>query len=213
MRHFHDPADTSPASSHRRFAEWRWRGLVMLLALLFITGCAALAWGLGRELPWSSVFGVYISILAVTALLYKLPFRLYLYGIGFALLANAFGTVLNFYKYVPYYDKMLHFASGILLCEIGRVLFEGLLKRMQLSSHRSLTMLFAVLFAVAGAGVWEIYEFAADQLVPSVGMQGGNTDTMTDIIAGTLGALVYGLLSWGIARWRLASKKQDTSQK
>ena len=39
------------------------------LALLFITGCAALAWGLGRELPWSSVFGVYISILAVTALL------------------------------------------------------------------------------------------------------------------------------------------------
>ena len=45
-------------------------------------------------------------------------------------------------------------------------------------------------FSIAGAGIWEIYEFTADNLL-GINMQGDNTNTMGDIISGTLGALTW----------------------
>ena len=53
-----------------------------------------------------------------------------------------------------------------------------------------LCRLFSMFFAIAGAGIWEIYEFTADNLL-GINMQGDNTNTMGDIISGTLGALTW----------------------
>jgi uncharacterized membrane protein YjdF len=49
---------------------------------------------------------------------------------------------------------------------------------------------FAFLFAVAMAGMWEIYEFTVDHLFELHSQNGSLTDTMMDMICGTLGALV-----------------------
>ena len=46
------------------------------------------------------------------------------------------------------------------------------------------------MFSGAGAGIWEIFEFLADRIAGGQ-MQRGMVDTVTDIIAGNAGALVY----------------------
>ena len=52
---------------------------------------------------------------------------------------------------------------------------------------------FAFFFSSAFAGIWEIFEFTADRLAGG-DMQRGMVDTVTDIIAGNLGALTYFLI-------------------
>lgn len=49
---------------------------------------------------------------------------------------------------------------------------------------------FAFLFTVAMAGMWEIYEFTVDHLFGLHSQNGSLTDTMMDMICGTLGAVV-----------------------
>ena len=51
-------------------------------------------------------------------------------------------------------------------------------------------MIFAFFFSSACAGIWEIFEFTSDKLLGG-GMQRGMEDTVTDIIAGNGGALLY----------------------
>ena len=48
------------------------------------------------------------------------------------------------------------------------------------------------MFSGAGAGLWEIFEFVADKVAGGE-MQRGMVDTVTDMIAGNIGALVYGV--------------------
>ena len=62
--------------------------------------------------------------------------------------------------------------------------------------------LFAFLFAVTVGTLWEIFEFAMDQIVgtnmqkPMLGDPSGLTDTMWDMIVNALGALAISALGW-----------------
>ena len=49
----------------------------------------------------------------------------------------------------------------------------------------------ACMFSSGGAGIWEIFEFLADRIAGGE-MQRGMVDTVTDMIAGNIGALAYG---------------------
>ena len=60
---------------------------------------------------------------------------------------------------------------------------------------------FAFFFSSAGAGIWEIFEFTADKLAGG-GMQRGMVDTVTDMIAGNVGALAYAAFSLAKQRGR-----------
>ena len=82
------------------------------------------------------------------------------------------------------------FFSGILLAEVGRLFVVYLFKKYQLKLQQTMIALFAFLFSVSAAAVWEIYEFVVD-LILSTHMQGNNFNTMGDVISGTLGGLCY----------------------
>ena len=73
------------------------------------------------------------------------------------------------------------------------VLMEFVLKRKKLPQVKAVILLFALFFSFACAGLWEVYEFSTDQLI-GTSMQGDAFDTMTDIISGVLGGLVYFVL-------------------
>lgn len=101
------------------------------------------------------------------------------------LLANLF----NMYAVIPYLDKIEHLLSGAILFFVGQFILLRMVKRAGESSLPiNITLWFSFYFAVAMAGVWEIYEFTVDHLFGLHAQNGSLTDTMLDIICGTLGA-------------------------
>jgi len=115
------------------------------------------------------------------------------------------GETLRFYEKIPHWDDQLHFLSGALFCLCGCAFFK----------ERN-TALGAFSFSVMLATVWELIEFAFDSLFgtnmqkdkpikppvfnPGKVVQGidiGLSDTMTDIIVGSFGALLVLFLWFG----------------
>lgn len=103
------------------------------------------------------------------------------------MLANLF----SMYAVIPYLDKIEHLLSGVILYFVGQFTLIKMAKRKGLDSLPSnIINWFSFFFAVAMAGMWEIYEFAVDHLFGLHSQNGDLTDTMIDIICGTLSAVV-----------------------
>ena len=101
--------------------------------------------------------------------------------------------MLGGYHIISFYDLLLHFSSGILLVLVGDLLLTWLINRYQLSQlPTTFVVCFTLFFAIAAAGLWEVYEFCGDTFFHLQAQGGSLTDTMTDIIAGTIGA-VFGV--------------------
>lgn len=117
------------------------------------------------------------------------------------MLANLF----NMYGVIPYLDKIEHLLSGVILFFVGRFILIKMAKRKGLGGLPSnIIIWFAFLFAVAMAGIWEIYEFTVDHLFELHSQNGSLNDTMLDMICGTLSA--------GIASFYLYDKVRRTSR-
>ncbi len=172
-----------------------------LIAVLVVTTITCvLAYRAGINPPIGNVAGAYVSILAgvLIATLFKVSDRMYYFILVFVYFAEPVGSVLNLYRTFGPYDKIVHFFSGVLIAAFGMMLIWKLFERNRVDSHQKgklivPSILFAMTAAGAGAGIWEIIEFTID-IVVSGGMQRGMVDTITDMIAGNLGGLLYGLL-------------------
>ena len=162
---------------------------VLLLIVYTITYAISFTW----ETP---IAFYYYGMTAVTALLFILFLRnlkpLY-YAIFsfFTVMAQYFGSMLGGYHAISFYDLLLHFSSGILLILVGYLLYTALVRRYEIDSRAVLLpVLFSLFLAIAAAGLWEVYEFCGDTFFHLQAQGGSLTDTMTDIIAGSCGALI-----------------------
>jgi len=106
--------------------------------------------------------------------------------IALSLWFNTAGFIQGYYvQYYPYYDKVAHVISGIsvaLLAFLG-VIFIDRYWKMDLTEPFIIG--FTIIFGLAMAAAWEIYEFAIDSLFGGFlagRMQVDNTDTMLDMI-------------------------------
>lgn len=100
-------------------------------------------------------------------------------------LANEF----ELYRIIPFLDKFEHLLSGVILSFVGLLIFRNITKDEAAGRSQSkLAIWFTLYFAVAMAGIWEVYEFTADYLFGLNTQTGSLTDTMTDIICGAVGA-------------------------
>ncbi len=183
-----------------------------LIAVLILTTITCiLAFVTGINPPIANVAGAYVSILAgvIIAVLFKVPDTMYYFILAFIYFAEPVGSVLNLYRSFGPYDKIVHFLSGVLIAAFGMMLIWKLFERNRVDYHQKSkllgpSVLFAIAAAGAGAGVWEIIEFTIDIIV-SGGMQRGMVDTITDMIAGNLGGLLYGLLIF----WKYRKPKSE----
>ena len=131
----------------------------------------------------------------ITYLFFKITFlrkisTIYYCILGFIFLSMYLANVWNFYD-IPYYDKYLHLGSGVLIALIGYVLFIYLCGNpRELGINPLAPVVFSVIFAIAGAGVWEMWEFATDLIFGFSAQNGSLNDTMMDIICGTLMGLI-----------------------
>lgn len=111
---------------------------------------------------------------------------IYYINMTFIFLSMYLASVWNFYS-IPNYDKFLHLLSGAIIAIIGYVLFIYLTNDISRKEMNSLTpVIFVVLFAIAAAGMWEIWEFTTDSLFGLSAQNNSLNDTMWDIICGTV---------------------------
>ena len=166
--------------------------IYLFIALLAAIVTTWYAFYVGLNPPMGFLVGcacAYLGAFAVSCFL-KVPDFLYVFTLVFVYLASPLGSIMNFYRAIGPYDKIVHFISGILIACFGYVVIRKLLAGKE-GKLAVISGLFVFLFASSGAGLWEIFEYVTD-LISQGGMQRGMVDTVTDMIAGNLGGLLSG---------------------
>jgi hypothetical protein len=144
--------------------------------------------------------GIIVSALPLLLILLKKPFPAALvFGYFLFVFCSIYlGSITSFYRKYAWWDSTLHLYKGIYAGIAAVFVFKILSRGKGIS--RSLLFLFSFSLSAAASILWEIYEFAGDQLVTETMQRGGNKDTMIDLIAGTSGALLAGI--YNILRFR-----------
>lgn len=131
-----------------------------------------------------------VLLTVLTRLKFDLPiviaYLIFLFG------AQFLGSVLDWYR-ISWWDLLMHGISGAILAFLAIALYKKLVYQRadgQISS--GFLFLFILSFSALCGLLWETYEFSSDQLFGTV-MQADNTDTMTDLISGMIGALIIAL--------------------
>jgi len=106
------------------------------------------------------------------------------------------GEFQRFYEMFWWWDVFLHTFSGIIIGIIGFLWVHILNKEKKFSLSPLFVCVFAFSFAMMLAGIWEIYEFAMDQLFGFNMQKSGLVDTMWDLIVTAAGAFVISLIGY-----------------
>lgn len=170
--------------------------ICLIIALVLSTFTTMVAFKTGLNPPMGFLIGCVSAFVAATVVcfLLKVPQHLYILTLVFVYMASPLGSIMNFYRSIDSYDKVVHFFSGLLIAAFGYVFITKLLPVID-QRTKLIACIFAFLFASAGAGIWEIFEFATDKMAGG-GMQRGMVDTVTDMIAGNIGGMLYGVILW-----------------
>lgn len=115
-------------------------------------------------------------------------------NIIFVFFASIVGSCLSGYA-MPYFDKVVHFASGLLLCQVSYMLYSLITKRREPVSLEERRLVLCFSFVCNGfiALLWEFYEYAMLVFFNYDCIKHFSTgvhDSLTDMLAGTLGGLV-----------------------
>lgn len=165
--------------------------LILFVAALFINALCLLSVVIFTiETTHLKVIGSFAAVVIVGVLALPFPFKVYGSALFFVFFAASLGSCVNLYRHIQFYDRFVHFLSGILMAYVGYIVINFIFKKRKLPDDKLIKVLFASIFSCSCAAFWEIYEFTADQLI-NANMQGSNTNTMGDIISGVLGALLY----------------------
>lgn len=120
----------------------------------------------------------------------KIPFRIQLIYYIFLFAALSLGISCDLYKTVPYYDKVVHFGSGVVSTIVG---YYAIVFFKAQKTPQAFRMLFILGVSVIIAVLWEFFEFFCDKCLGQSMQQlvtPGVDDTMLDLIAATIGATI-----------------------
>lgn len=146
-------------------------GFIALAALTLTFVPRFLARGVGLRLP--------ASFLAATA--------------AFVFATIFLGEALDFYYRFWWWDMVLHFGSAM---GFGLLGFLGIFMMFEGDRYAAPPLAIGILSFCAAMTVgvlWELFEFAMDQLFGFNMQKSGLTDTMGDLIVNAAGALIAGL--------------------
>jgi hypothetical protein len=181
------------------FVYYGMRALVFVASVMFAVGG-----------DWSlALIAILVFVVMLVPSLLKRQWRLYLpFALDFSIVLFLFctlllGQLLRFYQLVPWWDKFLHFQSGLLLSVTGFVLVYILNEheKSPLDLSPGFLALFAVTFAITFGALWELWEYGIDILFHTYYWQGGSAvsaigDTMDDLLADTIGAIIVSTIGY-----------------
>lgn len=122
----------------------------------------------------------------------RLPMVYQLVYVLFVFASMFMGEVAQFYRLVRGWDAVIHFMSGVFI-GLSAILWLRALLRDTKKYRLSFGMqgLFIVCFAIMIAVAWEVAEFMSDQIFGTTSQDKSLYDTMTDLIYGICGVLLF----------------------
>lgn len=139
------------------------------------------------------------------------PPEVQLVSAAFVFLSLYLGSAKDLYYKYWWWDVVLHTGSGFLLGMVGFVVLFLLNRTDTLPGMRpSFVCFFGVTFAVTLGVLWEVFEYAADELTATkekpygVNMQSRETgvaDTMHDLLVDTGGAVIVAFMAYAYLRY------------
>jgi len=178
------------------------QGLLVLGALLAaIEGNA-----LGFAATVAVVAITFLPSILGTRLEVRIPPQFEALAVLFIYASLFLGEVHGYYVRFWWWDALLHLGSGALLGIVGFLLVYVLNEKREigLDMKPAFVALFAFMFAMGMGALWEIFEFAMDELFGLNMQKSGLQDTMWDLIVDAVGAMgiaIYGWVHlWGVNR-------------
>lgn len=124
----------------------------------------------------------------------KFSFRIELLYYAFIFVALDMGICMDLYKTAPFFDKAVHFCSGVFSALVGHY---ALVYFKANKTSKVFKAMFIMFFSMAIGVMWEFFEFGCDKLLGQSMQQlvsVGVDDTMYDLLCATLGAALGGYL-------------------
>lgn len=188
-----------PSSIHRRIGFTLQLILVLELSVALVTE----QW-LTAFVATGIVLVTFVPLMITRRYQLQIPPQFQLLAIAFVFASLFLGEVRGYYTRFWWWDTLLHTISGLLLGIIGFLLVHILNEMEDVGLHMKpgFVAVFAFMFAVGVGAIWEIFEFTMDSLFgmnmqkPTLSDPSGLTDTMFDLIADTVGALIMCLFGY-----------------
>ena len=178
---------------------------ILLRLALLIVGVFAIFGG-----RWSVVFAAvgalvlsYIPQLLASQMKVKLPLQ-FQFIITLFLYASIFlGEVGDYYERFWWWDVVLHAGSAFAFGFVGFLTLYLLYMRHKITASPFLISIFAFSFGLAIGTLWEVFEFAMDQLFGLNMQKNGLRDTMWDLIIDAVGAGIASIIGYIYLRYEV----------
>lgn len=124
----------------------------------------------------------------------KITYEIKIIYLVFIYFSSLIGSCLEGYE-LAYYDKIVHFFSGIIITMLGYLIYSFIKKDIiiQQSSDQKICYIFIMTFNISIALLWEFYEYAMLIFFQNDCIHHYTTgihDSMTDMICACLGSLI-----------------------
>jgi hypothetical protein len=106
------------------------------------------------------------------------------------------GEIYSYYTRFWWWDIVLHTSSGLALGFAGFLIVYVLYFQNKIKANPILVSVFAFCFGMAIGAVWEIFEFAMDQIFGFNMQKSGLLDTMWDLIVDAVGAFIISFVGY-----------------
>lgn len=162
---------------------------IIILVLSFISTNYDLSYG-GKPLLIASIISIIlIKICPINFNKFEINI------IQFQIFLSIFlGTTLNFYSIIPEFDFYIHLFSGLMCSILSMPIIRYFCNKsnLKISNLKVGFIIFIIFGFSASCGMlWEIYEFSVDRILLLSTQNNSLIDTMTDIIANTIGSIVF----------------------
>ena len=180
---------------------WICKFVVVVLCILGI----AYAFPMILEGDWYEV-GIRLTII-LTALVptmvrkilhLKISYTMELVYLLFIIFGHFIGSILGIYNEISHYDKIMHTLSGVLTSFVAIIVLNNI--NQYKFKNVIFNIVFMIVFSLAVAGIWEIFEFTNDILFQADAQRvaiSGVDDTMLDMIVALFGSILV-CIEYGI---------------
>jgi hypothetical protein len=144
------------------------------------------------------VAGLSLALTFLPALLRRwrvidLPLAFEVAGALFVLASLFLGEIHGWYTRFWWWDLLLHATSAMVFAIAGYLILTILLQATRGHASPWVVGIFTVSFALAIGTVWEMTEYLIDISLGTNMQRSGLTDTMTDLMVDTAGAVIAGI--------------------
>lgn len=164
--------------------------LIFLISLVFEIGRG---FGEGTLILVAILLASFVPLITERLARVAIPLHLHtLYGL--LLLSGGYiGSYLHFYGVWYPWDTVVHFYSGFVIALAANFALRIIMERYSFTLPAWVHGVILTSLGITGAFLWEVGEFVRDLMVGG-NAQVDNQDTMTDMIAGTIAALIVAVL-------------------